>query len=139
MPDLDDKVALHEDDVFQYREDVCVDSEGCPICYSEPNPDLFAYCEAGLCKGADVKGDPLGGCVGASDCKLRLGLECCECGNEDGLLTAIPIAYEQKLQELVCEPGFGCPECAPVYPIGAEPWCEAGHCVVMYMDAPSDS
>ncbi len=132
-------VALHQDDVSAHYEDVCTDPVACPDCPSALNPDLFAYCDAGLCQGADVKGDPLGGCGSNADCKLRLGLECCECGNENGILTAIPIAYEQKLQELVCDSDFGCPECAPVYPADTEAWCEAGHCVVMYWDAPSGS
>ena len=139
MPTLADMVALHEDDVSAHVNEVCADPVSCPDCPVQPNPNLFAYCDAGVCKGVDITNDPLGGCLSPSDCKLRLGLECCECGYDGGLLTAIPIAYEQKLQALVCEPDFGCPECAPVYPMGAEPWCEEGHCVVIYMDAPSDS
>ncbi len=136
MPTLDDMVALHEDDVAAHVQDVCAGLVDCPDCPSMPNPHLFAYCDAGLCKGATVTDDAQGGCQDSTDCKLRVGLDCCECGAE-GPLTAIPIAYEPKLQELVCDGDYGCPECAPAYPSDAEPYCDQGACVVIYLDAPS--
>ncbi|MBW2453854.1 MAG: hypothetical protein JRI68_05065 [Deltaproteobacteria bacterium] len=138
MPSLEDMVALHEDDVEAHFQDVCAEPIGCPDCPSAPNPHLFAYCDAGLCKGAAVTDDPQGSCQDNTDCKLRMGLDCCECGSQ-GPITAIPVAYEPKLQELVCDGDYGCPECAPVYPSGAEAWCEQGECIVIYLDAPSGS
>jgi len=136
MPTLDDMVALHEDDVDAHFAEVCAEPIACPDCPTAPNPHLFAYCDAGVCKGAAVTDDPAGGCEAHSECKLRMGLDCCECGSQ-GPVTAIPIAYEATLQDLVCGDDYGCPECAPVYPTGAEAQCEQGHCVVVYLNAPS--
>ena len=139
MPTLSDMVALHQDDVSAHFDEVCTDPVGCPDCPYQENPNLYAYCDAGVCKGADVTSDPLGGCQSPSDCKLRWGLECCECTYDGGMLTAIPVAFEQKLQQLVCEPDFGCPECLPAYPADATAECHEGQCVVTYWDAPSGS
>ncbi len=140
MVTLDDMVAMHEDDVEGYYEEVCSGGPiGCPTCVSFPNPNLFAYCDAGQCMGVDVTSHSFGECTEPADCKLRWGLGCCECGNEGGGLTAIPVTFEPQLEGLVCDPGMGCPECAPGYPDDAMATCDAGHCMVMYLDSSSSS
>lgn len=130
---LDDVAPLHEDNVAaHYTALGCDDLPACPPCAGPPNPDLFAYCEGGQCVEADMGVHPLNECVNDSDCKLRYGLACCECGAEGLGLTAIPVNAEDDLAGLVCAPDEGCPECAPTYPANAAPFCDAGRCTVVF-------
>ena len=132
MPELDDMVALDQTEVDAHFAAVCADPVSCPDCPTAPNPDLMAYCDGGTCVGADIGQHPFGSCQQTSDCKLRWGLTCCECGSEGMGLTAIPVAFETQLQSLVCLPDSGCLECAPAYPSDAAPFCDNGHCKVIY-------
>ena len=44
-----------------------------------PNPNLAATCSAGTCQGFDVsKEDVYSACQSDTDCRLRVGLGCCE-------------------------------------------------------------
>jgi hypothetical protein len=101
----------------------------CDACLPTPNPNLFAYCDAGQCIGADLSKHPLNSCTSAKDCRLRAGTGCCECGGQG--VTAIPINAEQKLTALVCAPNTACAECAPTFPANVHADCVAGKCVAV--------
>jgi hypothetical protein len=139
MPTLADTVAIHEQYVDAHFAEVCADPEPCPDCPSALNPSLFAYCEAGRCTGVDLTDHPFGQCSDSTDCRLRWGLECCECNPANGFVTAIPVSFEAMLVDLVCEPDTACLECQPAYPPDAVPYCDGGHCVVEYLASSSGS
>ena len=131
---LSDMVAINANSTGDYYDSLgCGDEPPCPPCVPVNNPDLFAYCEQGLCTGADIKEHPQNTCTDASDCRLRLGLECCECEDPWGDVTAIPISFETELMEQMCHPAQDCADCVPEYPPGMAAFCEQGRCVAGYL------
>lgn len=142
LPTLDDVTGVNMAKRDAYVDDVCKNSEGCDRCAQAPNADLFAYCErlkggGGECVAADVSETELARCKTDTDCRLRIGLACCEaCSGQWGDLAAISIKNEQALLELVCSPSdIGCPECAPQYPPNTFAVCQKGRCMVDGFDA----
>jgi len=134
MPTLDDMVAINQSELDAYTAELCASNPPCPGCASQPNPNLMAYCDSGQCVAADITNGALTECQDNTDCRLRWGLECCECGAQNGGLTAIAVAAESKLMQLVCDPAADCPACVPSYPADAAALCDAGHCIVTYWD-----
>lgn len=131
MPELSNVVAIHEDKYAEFFDVTCPGPiPPCPGCPTASNPDLFAYCEAGQCVGADVRVHELSACQSDSECVLRAGLECCECGS-DGI-SALRADAVGSLQQLVCVPDEACDDCAPVFPDNAVASCVEGHCRVVY-------
>jgi hypothetical protein len=92
------------------------------------DPTLLATCRGGSCVVVDLQAHPATACSDASECRLRTNA-CCECGGpvDDDHLVAIGTGG--GFDALVCDPGIGCPECAPGYP-PATFECKAGHCVI---------
>lgn len=105
----------------------------CPQCEPQPNPHLFAYCDLaeGMCKGADLPVTKYAACTQPSDCFLRLGLGCCDCGAPEGTpWVAVSFANYAELQGLLCKEGEACANCAPQPPLDLAPDCVSGQCVV---------
>jgi hypothetical protein len=115
----------------------CPDPEGepCPGCPSAPNPALFAFCsEQDRCVAADWNEHPLNSCEQASDCRLRVALDCCECGGSLAELVAVPVDGA-ALSQLICPADRPpCPPCAPEYPPEAMADCVEGRCVVTVLE-----
>lgn len=114
-----------------YFKDVCPEPMPCPECVSQPNPNLFAYCDSGKCAVADARTHPVSECGVDEDCHLRNGAGCCEtCGVDPNVVIAVS-SLVQTIPSLTCAPDAGCPKCAAQYPEGWTAVCtEAAHCVV---------
>jgi hypothetical protein len=132
QPELGDMDAVNQTRTDAHFDDVCPEPQPCPDCPQQFNPYLIATCESQTCTAYDTRQESFTECTQDSDCRLRTR-ECCECGGttDPYMLIAIANSGEQAYSSLVCEPGMGCPECAPVYPDNAEAVCgESGHCEV---------
>jgi hypothetical protein len=133
MPTLDDVDPVNTAELDAHRAAVCPDPTGpCPACASEPNPNLFAYCDlgAGSCAEGDLSRSPFAECSGPDDCTLRLSLECCECG-ASGEWVAVAAAKQQELEGLLCAPDVACAKCEPVPPADVTAACVQGYCAVV--------
>lgn len=123
-----DAQALNQQGATAYLTDKCADVD-CPGCYQPQDPTLLATCEAGSCVVVDLLQHASTACSSANDCRLRT-TDCCECGGtiDDEHLIAVSNTGT-SFDPLVCDPGTGCPECAPVYP--DKPLeCVQGHCKI---------
>jgi hypothetical protein len=115
----------------EYTTNICPQPSACPCAYT-PNADLFAYCDAGTCTGADVTTHAFSECTAAADCRLRMGMGCCEgCAGDAAELVAVASSAALAMSEQLCAPGMGCPACAPIYPSEWKADCVAGHCAVV--------
>lgn len=132
VPELGAFVAVNSAKTDAYFKFVCPEPTPCPECVSQPNPNLFAYCQAGKCVAADVRSDPVSQCKTDADCHLRNGSSCCEtCGVDPSNVVAVSSQAPQPIETLVCPPDAGCPKCAAQYPDGWFAVCgEAGHCSI---------
>ncbi len=132
VPELGAFVAVNSTKTDAYFKFVCPEPTPCPECVSQPNPNLFAYCQAGKCVAADVRSDPVSQCKTNDDCHLRNSASCCEtCGVDPSNVVAVSFQAPQPLQTLVCAPDVGCPKCAAQYPDGWSAVCgDAAHCIV---------
>lgn len=128
-----DSVAVSRTRRDDYRTSVCGDDLGCPACFMEQDPTLVATCEAGRCGVVDVQLHAATECADASDCRVR-AVECCECGATISPGTVIATSDPGAFEALVCDPGTGCPECAPIYPPEYQAFCETGRCVFRVVD-----
>ena len=132
MPELGQFVPIHKQHAGDFFNLTCDDPNvGCPECASASNPNLFATCRSGQCLGHDVREHPFSECQVQDDCKLRFGLECCECGSDYLGVTAIRKDAEALLVEAVCVPQQGCDDCVPTTPPSTYAECIAGHCAVV--------
>jgi hypothetical protein len=132
MQEIDALVAVNSAQVSAYHKSVCPVETPCPACASQPNPNLFAYCDNGTCRAADIRTHEVSACSSNADCHLRLGPGCCEaCGGSAFELTAVSAG----LEALVCSPSTACDDCVPQYPLDAEAVCSNGHCGVVFKAA----
>ena len=129
MPELADFVAVNAAGISQ-----CA-CQG-PKCECDPgfNASLGATCSQGNCAGFDVrKIDALSWCESDSECKLRIGLGCCEaCSGGYAQMVAVRVDSWPTLVKLVCdaEPGT-CDACLPSYPVQLKAACLVNHCAVV--------
>ncbi len=135
-PELDDLVPINKSQADAYHLDQCPEAQPCPQCIGCPNGNLFAYCDNGTCRGADLRVHELSKCDGPTECSLRAGSDCCEnCGEIGSIcggLVAINQQQQGELTKLVCEDGIAaCPPCVPLYPDEAFADCIDGHCQVV--------
>ncbi|HVU05155.1 MAG TPA: BPTI/Kunitz domain-containing protein [Polyangiaceae bacterium] len=131
-PELADVDAVNGARVDEHFRAVCPKPVPCPKCGTAENPNLLATCTGGACRAVDVRNEHLAACRANSDCRLRV-TGCCECGGStaSAALIAIAVTEEAAYAALVCDPGTGCPACAPVYPKDVEAYCASdGHCDV---------
>lgn len=129
-PTLGDFDAVNQSQTTAHRAAVCPTPEGpCPGCATEPNPDLFAYCDvgAGTCRPANLPETEYAACMVDSDCTLRNGLGCCTCGDSSGWV-AVTASRLGDLATVLCEPTEACPDCEPQPPVGVQASCVEGRC-----------
>lgn len=102
----------------------CADHEGPP-----ERPYYGATCANQRCELVDVRETELGSCVADSDCRLRRGLECCEC-DSSGPWVAVanqPLA----VANLLCGAPVSCDQtCDRTPPEDLQATCFEGRCVV---------
>jgi hypothetical protein len=138
-PTLDNFDAIFEGSVDAHRAAVCPDpaAEPCPKCPTVIDSTLFAYCDldAGACKGARLDDTRFSECTKPSDCVLRLGLECCECGST-GDWVAVANAKLGELQQVLCTVDEACAKCQPQPPPEYSATCNAGRCEVVIAATP---
>lgn len=130
-----DAVAVSRSRADAYRASVCGDDFGCPACFMEPDPTLVATCQAGRCVVVDLQLHAATECAGPTDCRVRAS-ECCECGASITPSTVVAVSNGAAYEALVCDPGTGCPECAPVYPDDYGAFCDEGRCVMVFAGRP---
>jgi hypothetical protein len=90
------------------------------------------------CEAIDLRAHPVSACTDDSECRLRVP-DCCECGADTSFerLVAVRADASATLEPLLCDPGTGCTECAPVYPSSVEAYCAPdGHCAVRTLLGP---
>jgi hypothetical protein len=126
---LDLVAAINTTKTDAYRRQVCgVPPIACPPCVGSIDPHLVARCEAGRCRGFDVRTDPTyTGCATNDQCILRKGLACCEC-QATGEWVALNGTGSKKIVNDVCAPNTACPGCVPVPPPMTTAVCRAGIC-----------
>ncbi len=132
----EDSVAIRADAANAYREGVCGEDVGCPGCFAQQDPTLIATCVAGNCEVVDLRTDSVSTCNTDSQCRVRAS-ECCECGasTDPQHLIAISSTSGGRIETLLCDPEFGCPECAPVYPDNVRAECGMdGHCQAVVLE-----
>lgn len=135
---LEGSTSVNEDFLETYRDSLCGDEEPiCPACAQSPNPDLVPTCAGGICEVIDVGALSISECSSSDECRVRT-VDCCECGGstDPGSLIAIRTDAEGFYSAQVCDPEFGCPECAPVYPADVDAVCLDGRCTLVYEDSP---
>lgn len=139
MPELGAFVAINVAEATEYHNAVCPEETPCPACDTSPNPNLFAYCDAGKCVAADVRQHPVSACATGQDCHLRYGSGCCEGCGPASVSDLIAVSWDASpsLPALVCSPNADCPECLPGYPPEAAAFCaDGGHCEVVLAGSP---
>jgi hypothetical protein len=114
-----------------FRAFTCPVPEPCPRCATAPNPYIGARCVSSHCQAFDTRQVPeFSKCTVDTDCRLRKGLDCCEC-NSDGQWTAISVAGQAALTAAECAPMTGCADCLPVPPTNAKAACVQNHCEIV--------
>jgi hypothetical protein len=130
MPEITDFVAMN-----QAHAQKCTCAGPACGCATSINPNLAATCDAsiGQCIAWDIRTtDAYSSCSVDTDCRLRMGLGCCEgCSADTWGLVAIRVDAVLALESAVCAPGMACPECEPIYPPEAKALCISGHCQVV--------
>ena len=142
VPELEDVLSVNVQFQNDHKLKVCGDPPPpCPYCATEPNPNLYAFCEIGImggtCVAEDIRKSDLSACQTDSDCSLRFGLNCCEpCGGSSSDLVAINRSQLGALEARKCDAAEACDECVPNYPNGVTTTCTAGQCQVAYTNEP---
>jgi hypothetical protein len=109
---------------------------GCAPCpapdpLTATRPYLAATCRNGQCVPIDVRLEGAAECGQPEDCRLRMGVGCCEgCGGDFSSLVAVNNSGEWV--NLVCGPDLvACPGCEPIYPPEYAATCDAGRCALI--------
>ncbi|APR81702.1 Hypothetical protein A7982_07051 [Minicystis rosea] len=128
---LANQVAINKEQESAFLGAACSVPTPCPECQSSTtlDPNLFAFCDEGTCRGADIRTAPQSACTTDDDCTLRNGTACCEtCLGDLGNLFAVNKSI--GLSSSVCAPDKTCKDCMPSYPLQAWAICSNGHCQV---------
>ena len=127
---MDLTAAINTSKVETYQRQTCgVPPPPCPPCVGTIDPHLMARCEAGRCRGFDVRSDPnYTGCTADGQCTLRKGLGCCDCQPDDGTWVALNASGLKNVPLQSCAPGTACPGCVPIPPPDTKAVCRAGIC-----------
>jgi hypothetical protein len=127
MPELKDFEAINA----SFVEECSCQGPACG-CATMENPNLATTCEAGSCKGFDVRQEEYSACSGDQDCTLRMGLGCCEaCQGGEFNLVAVNVNQTALTEALCGNELIGCPDCAPQYPPNKKAACVANQCQVV--------
>ena len=112
----------------QFQQEICPFPPPCDACIPAPKPFFGARCVSGRCQVFDVRQVPeFSKCGVDTDCRLRKGLSCCECGST-GEWTSVSIFGQMPLTAAVCAPMSACLDCAPTPPPGLKAVCTMNHC-----------
>jgi hypothetical protein len=123
--EISDRIAVN---TARAAERVCGDV-ACgpcpPLGAGESNTGRYfdADCVDHHCVVIDIRESSVTECTIDSDCRVRIGAECCErCAGE-------PVAVSRNAN--LCPDGpAACPPCAPIIPPGYGSVCNAGHCLL---------
>jgi hypothetical protein len=127
VPQLSGVAGVNAKATAGFRAVTCPVPTSCPGCGLDPNPSLGARCVAGHCEAFDVRQVPeYSACSVNEECRMRKGLDCCECGTAPW--TAVSVKGASALDAAMCAPGTVCNDCAPVPPAGVIVGCISGHC-----------
>jgi hypothetical protein len=130
MPTVDNFAGVNPKYTDVFRAWTCPMPTPCPRCATSINPYIGALCSGTHCKAFDSRNVPeFSKCTTETDCRLRKGLDCCECGSQ-GPWTAVSIDGLAALNAAVCAPMTGCADCAPIPPAGTKAVCVQGHCEI---------
>ncbi|APR81703.1 Hypothetical protein A7982_07052 [Minicystis rosea] len=127
------QTAINSAQTSAFFNAVCPEPTPCPACASIPDPNLFALCDDGACRGADVRTEPASACTSDGDCRLRFGTSCCEACNGDGS-QLVAVNKSNTLSASQCGPSTACDDCLPIYPQNTAAICNSGHCEVVFAD-----
>ena len=131
---LTDYVALTDERVASYREEVCSEPQNSCLlpCIPEPTPSTFyATCEVGRCAPIDIA--EWAQCTGDLDCQVR-SRDCCEtCTAPTDLSDLVAVSDPFSYGSLVCGLDPECDPCSPNYG-RARAQCIDGHCALMWVD-----
>jgi len=129
-PLLESFAGVNRNSVDAFRLGTCPTPTRCTECATAPNVYFGARCVGGQCQAFDVRQVPeFSACTKESDCTLRKGLDCCECGSE-APWTALSVSDASALKAAVCVPHDACPNCLPAPPSNLAAVCSANHCEV---------
>jgi hypothetical protein len=127
QPTASDFVAINSSNSAAYQKHQCPVALPCPACATTANPNLGARCVQSHCQVFDVqKVSEYSSCQAPSDCVLRNGAGCCECGGNGWI--SVSQSGNAALRRDECAPNGACLTCAPVPPTGAVPVCVGGVC-----------
>jgi hypothetical protein len=134
---LENVVAVHRSQASALSEAMGCHLVDCPACEPIPNPWLGATCRAGRCVAIDARETELTDCEVREDCRLRVGLSCCEdCSPTRDAFIAVNAAAD--VRSVVCGnfPG-GCAGCVPTVPPNLSVVCNGnGKCGVIDAELP---
>ena len=132
QPTAADFVAINSLYADFYQKQRCPIALPCPACATATNPNLGARCVLGRCQVFDVQKVPeYSSCQATSDCVLRNGVGCCECGGNGWV--AVSQSGNAALGRDECAPNSACPACAPVPPPGTFATCIGNACNVQVL------
>jgi hypothetical protein len=134
VPELPAFAGVNENYVQNYRAEKCPAPYACPAlaCLTAENPNIAARCTMGHCEAFDVrKVAAYSACQLDTDCALRAGLGCCECGATTWV--AVSHSGEQAIPAAECAPNAACADCLPVPPINARAICQSNVCQLVYL------
>lgn len=122
-----DAIAIQEAWLAEHQGYPCEGGEGCPDCFAETEPTLFATCRRSLCAVVDLRATPITACRADADCVVTHAA-CCSCPASPAI--ALHRAREPAYRRLRCGSGpVPCLACAAPAPAGVAA-CIDGRCVV---------
>jgi hypothetical protein len=122
-------VAVNQNEAHVYTDKCAlVDCMPAPCAYVPPEkrnrPYFASLCQAGHCQAVDIRTTSITECVTDLDCRLRVGVSCCEgCGAT--VDNVIALSAKANLWQTFCGQGdIGCPACMPIMPAYLYAGCE---------------
>jgi hypothetical protein len=132
FPDISTFVGVNQQYTTAYRSQQCPVALPCAACATIENPYVAARCVQGRCEVFDVQKVPeYSACQSVSDCVLRAGLACCECGAMTWV--AVSQSGRSALADVLCAANSACPECQPVPPKSTVLQCNNNACNMTYL------
>lgn len=131
MPELPNFAGVNPMYIDAFHAATCPVPTPCPACVMTNNPYIGARCVGTRCQPFDTRSTPeFSRCASNADCRLRKGLDCCECGSP-GEWTAVSLSGASALSSAQCAPQMPCAACLPVPPANLTAVCTGGgHCEV---------
>jgi len=115
----EDMVGVNRDFLSEQRDEACGGGEACPGCAQQPDPDLVATCQVGVCVAESLRfHDARADCDTDDDCVLRTTTCCPTCGEADpSEIVAVNRERSYELTALFCDGAdVNCAECVSTFP-----------------------